>query len=97
VRVINNSTRNRSDLSPGERVMARQHRQIPDTAEAALDLFWMSKAIAGNVPDYSGFMSWVAEKENEAKSEAMLPLHAMPTHNAMLELPLQLLNSMPRD
>jgi hypothetical protein len=73
--------------------MARQPGQIPDTVDAALDLFWTSKAIAGSVPDYPGFISWVAEKEHEAKSEAILPLHAMPTRNAMSELALQLLRA----
>jgi hypothetical protein len=83
-------------LSGGVNVMAiknYQHRQTPDTVEAALDCFWVDKTIVGNVPDYSGFMAWVAEKEDEVKPEAVLPLHATLPSSPMLELPLQLLRA----
>src|SRR5260221_14391302 len=73
--------------------MARQRRQTADTVETALDRFWIDRRVAGNVPDYSGFMSWIAEKEKEAKSESILPLHAMSARNPILALPQQLVKA----
>jgi hypothetical protein len=49
-------------------------RGTPTTVEEALDRYWKCEGIPGNVPDYSGFADWLAEKEKAARA-VIVPIH----------------------
>jgi hypothetical protein len=65
-------------------------RKPPSTVDDALDQFWLDRSIPGNVPNYMGFLTWIRERDEVARSSPPLPIHAQNLSAPPFQLAAQL-------